>query len=95
MNSFDDININSNEWNDNASLKKRIDDLNNWIDNLDKENHSYRRRLWMHYEYMFDLAYVMERIVTEYGEDNIKAIIDEYFDNYRQDALRKERHFRG
>ena len=65
--------------------------MNNWIAHLDEENHSNRRRLWLYHEYMVDLAHVMEKIMTEYGEDNIKRIIDDYFDNYRQDALRKER----
>jgi hypothetical protein len=65
--------------------------MSNWIDHLDEENHSYRRRLWMYYEYMVDLAHIMERIVKAYGEDNIKAIIDQYFDNERHDALKKER----
>ena len=65
--------------------------MNTWIDHLDEENHSYRRRLWMYYEYMVDLAHVMEKIMMQFGEDNIKRIIDDYFDNERQDALKKER----
>lgn len=91
MNSFDDIIIDKNELNDVASLKARIDDMSNWIDHLDEENHSYRRRLWIYYENMVDLAHVMQKMTTKYGEDNIKAIIDDYMDNERQDALRKQR----
>ena len=45
MNSFDDFKIDKNELNDIASLRERIDDMNNRIDHLDEENHSYRRRL--------------------------------------------------
>ena len=93
MNSFDDMimEIGKNELNDIASLRQRINDMSNWIDHLDEESHSNRRRLWLYHEYMFDLAHVMDRIMTGYGEDNINAIIDQYFDNDRQDALRKER----
>jgi hypothetical protein len=40
---------------------------------------------------MVDLAYIMEKIFKEYGEDNIKRIIDDYMDNERNSALRKER----
>ena len=91
MNSFNDFKIDKNELKDIASLRQRIEDMSNWIDHLDEENHSYRRRLYVYYENMVDLAHIMEKIFQEYGEDKIKAIIDQYFDNYRQDALRKER----
>jgi hypothetical protein len=91
MNSYDDIIIDKNELNDVSNLKKRINDMNTWIDHLDEENHCYRRRLWMYFEYMVDLAHVMNRIMTEFGDDNIKRLIDQYFDNDRQDILRKER----
>ena len=64
MNSFDDMNINSNELNDIASLKKRIDDMNTWIDHLDEEIHSQRRRLWCNFE----------DFVNESGNKNLNKI---------------------
>ncbi len=91
MNSFDDMIIDKNELNDFSSLRQRIDDMNNWIRHLDEENHSYRRRLYVYYENMIDLAYIIEEIFKEYGEDNIKRIIDDYMDNERHFALKKER----
>jgi len=91
MNSFDDMLIDKNELNDFASLRQRIDDMSNWIDHLDDEIHSYRRRLYINHENMVDLAHIMEKIITEFGEDNIKRIIDEYMLNERHDALKNQR----
>jgi len=91
MNSFDDMIIDKNELNDFSSLRQRINDMNNWIDHLDEENHSYRRRLWIYYENMVDLAHIMEKIITEFGEDRIQEIIDDYMDNERHLALKKQR----
>jgi hypothetical protein len=65
--------------------------MNNWIDNLDEEIHSYRRRLYINYENLIDLAHIMKKIMAEFGEDNILRIVDDYMDNERHDALRKER----
>ena len=91
MNSFDDTIVDNIELNDIASLRKRIDDMNTWIDHLDEESHSNRRRLWIYYENMVDLAHVMKKIMAEFGEDRIQEIIDDYMDNERQKALRKQR----
>jgi hypothetical protein len=66
--------------------------MSNWIDHLDEEIVSNRRRLWVYHENMVDLAHIMEKIVTEFGEDNIKRIIDDYMLNLRHDALKKQRH---
>jgi DNA gyrase/topoisomerase IV subunit A len=91
MNSFDDMILDKNELNDFGSLRQRIDEMNNWINHLDDEIHSCRRRLWMDYENFSIIANIMERIITEFGEDRIKRIIDDYMQNERQDALRKQR----
>jgi hypothetical protein len=91
MNSFDDMILDKNELNDIGSLRQRIDDMGNWIEHLDDEIHSYRRRLYINHENMVDLAHIMEKIITEFGEDRVKQIVDQYKDNERQGALRKQR----
>ena len=91
MNSFDDMIIDKNELNDFSSLRQRIDNMSNWIDHLDDEIHSYRRRLWMDYENFSIIANIMEKIIAEFGEDNIKQIVDDYMDNERDLALKKQR----
>ena len=91
MNSFDDMLIDKNELNDVASLRQRIKDMNNWIDHLDDEIISCRRRLWMDYETFFNIANIMEKIMAEFGKSRVQKIIDYYMRNERHDALRKQR----
>ena len=92
MNSFDDmIIIDKNELSDITSLRQRIEDMNIWIRHLDEEIHSYHRRFWINHENMVDLAHILEKIITEFGEDNIMRIVDDYMDNERDGALKKER----
>jgi hypothetical protein len=91
MNSFDDMIIDKNELNDFASLRHRIDQMNNWISHLDDEILCCRRRLWMDYENFSIIANIMDKIIAEFGEDNIKRIVDTYMDNERDFALKKQR----
>jgi len=91
MNSFDDMLIDKNELNDIPSLRQRIEDMNNWIDHLDDEIISCRRRLWMDYENFCIIANIMDKIIAEFGEDNIKQIVDEYMLKERHDALKMQR----
>ena len=92
MNSFDLMIKDKNALNDFASLKARIEEMINWIDHLDDEIISYRRRLWLDYENFFNIANIMEKIMAEIGEDRVQWIIDDYmYSNQRQDALKKQR----
>ena len=91
MNSFDDMLIDKNALNDFVSLKTRIDEMNNWIDHLDDEIISYRRRLYIDYEKIFNIANIMEKIMTEFGDKRVQGIIDDYMENERQDGLKKQR----
>jgi hypothetical protein len=91
MNAFDAMLIDKNELNDLASLKTRVDEMNNWVDHLDDEIISYRRRLWLDYKNFFNIANIMEKIMAEFGEDRVQRIIDDYMKNDRQDALKKQR----
>jgi hypothetical protein len=91
MNSFDDIIIDKTELNDFGSLRQRIEDMNIWIRHLDEEIHSYHRRFWINHENMIDLAHILEKIITEFGEDRFQEIVDDYMQNERDGALKKER----
>jgi hypothetical protein len=91
MNSFDAMLIDKNELNDLASLKIRVDEMNNWVDHLDDEIISYRRRLWLDYENLFNIANIMEKIMAEFGENRVQRLIDDYMRYERHDALRKQR----
>ena len=91
MNSFDDLIIDKNELNDFGSLRQRIDQMNNWISHLDDEILCCRRRLWMDYENLSIIANIMDKIIAEFGEDNIKQIVDNYMDKDRDLVLKKQR----
>ena len=91
MNSFDDTIIDKIELNDIASLKTRIDDMNNWIYHLDEEIFSNRRRLWRNFEDFVNIAHIMEKIIMELGEDRFQEIVDDYMQNERQNVLMKQR----
>jgi len=74
-----------------ASLRQRIDQMSNWIDHLDDEIISCRRRLWLDYIKIFNIANIMDRIMAEFGEDGVQRIIDYYMRNEQQNALKKQR----
>ena len=91
MNSFDLMIKDKNALNDFVSLKARVDEMKNWINHLDDEIISYRRRLWMDYENFVDIANIMEKIMAEFGSESVQRMIDDYLENERQDALKKQR----
>ena len=91
MNSFDGMIKDKNEIIDIPNLKFRIDEMNNWIDFLDAEIVSYRRRLWRYFEDMVDVAHIMEKVMSEFGESRLQKLIDDYMENERHDVLKKQR----
>ena len=72
------------------TLSEQIKEMEEWTDFLENESVVYQRRLWANFMDMVCAGYILERLKTAFGEDEVQRVIDNFMRIEKPTVMRKQ-----